>query len=163
LGLTASPSKSLFVLKNIIKEWREINKDTLNRSIRNLYKSKLVSTESNKDGTLTLFLTKEGKRLALAYNIDEMKIQKSNKWDGHWRIIMFDIPERLKKIRESVRYHLKNLEFYEFQKSVFVHPYECEEQIEYLIEFYNVRRYIRVAMANKIDNELHLKKYFQLN
>jgi len=60
------------------------------------------------------------------------------------------------------RYHLNQLGFYEFQKSVFVHPYNCKDEIDYLIEFYNLRRFVRFVEADSIDNELHLKKYFHL-
>ena len=75
---------------------------------------------------------------------------------------MFDIPERLKKVRETLRYQLKRLGFLELQKSVFVLPYECEHELEYITEFYNIRKYVRVILADKIDNELDLKNKFSL-
>ena len=75
---------------------------------------------------------------------------------------MFDVPELKTKVRDTFRMHLKNLEFHEFQKSVFVFPYPAGREIEFLIEFYNSRRYVRQMVATKIDNELHLKKIFRL-
>ena len=64
-----------------------------------------------------------------------MRINKPKKWDRKWRIILFDIPEKIRKARDVFRYHLNQLGFYEFQKSVFVHPYNCKDEIDYLIEF----------------------------
>ena len=75
---------------------------------------------------------------------------------------MFDISERLKKVRDTLRYQLKKLEFIELQRSVFVFPFECKDEIEYIIEFYNIRKYVRFIEANNIDNEIHLKNKFQL-
>ena len=92
-----------------------------------------------------------------------MKIKKPVQWDNKWRVVVFDIPEKIKKAREAVRECLKNLGFYEFQKSVFVHPYNCKDEIEYLIEFYDLRKFIRFIVAESLDNELHIKKHFGLN
>ena len=74
----------------------------------------------------------------------------------------FDIPEKIKKVREALRYHLKNLGFKELHRSVFVFPYECRNEIEYIVEFYNARRFIRYIEAYYIDNELDLKHKFDL-
>ena len=62
-------------------------------------------------------LTENGKRKALTYQIDEMKIKKAQKWDKKWRIVLFDIPEKKKKIREALRHHLKNLDFLNIKKA----------------------------------------------
>jgi len=162
LGLSGSPKRYFQILKEMRKEWKELDKIQLRRSIKSLYQSKLIKEKENPDGTITLILTKEGKQKALTYNLDEMKIEKPIKWDGKWRIVLFDIPERTRKIRDAFRYHLKQLGFFEFQKSVFVHPYDCKDEIEYLIEFYDARKFVRFIMAESLDNELHLKTYFRL-
>jgi len=162
LGLSSSPSRYFKVLKTIQKEWKEINRSSLNRAIRSLYESRLVGTKGNKDGTLTLELSRDGEKLALTYNLETMKVERPKKWDNLWRIVMFDIPEPLKKVRESLRYQLKNMGFHELQKSVFINPFPCAEEIEYVVEFYNIRKHVRFITAMKIDNELHLKKIFGL-
>lgn len=124
--------------------------------------SKLMSEKQNQDGTITMILTDKGKEKVLTYNLDEMAIKKPKQWDGKWRIVLFDIPEKMRKIRDAFRHHLNQLEFYEFQKSVFVHPFNCQDEINYLIEFYNARKFIRFIIANSLDNELHLKTQFKL-
>ena len=96
------------------------------------------------------------------YNLNEMAIKKPKRWDGKWRIVLFDIPEKIRKTRDIFRHHLNQLEFYEFQKSVFVHPFDCHDEIDYLIEFYNARKFVRFIVAESLDNELHLKKKFNL-
>lgn len=163
LGLTRSPKQYFRVIKEVRREWGEINHESLNRAIRSLYESKLVETKGDHNGTLTLVLSKEGRRLALTYDIDNMCIKEQTRWDGKWRIVMFDVPEKFKKVRDALRMHFKNMEFYEFQKSVFVHPYPCAKEIEYLMEFYQARRFVRFIVATEIDNSLELRRHFYLD
>lgn len=162
LGLSGSPKRYFQILKEMEKEWKELNRIQLKRAIKSLYQSKLIKEKENLDGTITLILTKEGKQKALTYNLDEIKIAKPVKWDCKWRIVLFDIPEKVRKTRDAFRYHLKQLGFFEFQKSVFVHPYDCKDEIEYLIEFYDARKFVRFIIADHIDNELHFNAHFRL-
>lgn len=162
LGLSGSPRRYFQTLESINNEWREIEKRALRRAIKRLYESKLIDERQNKDGSITIILTENGKKKALTYQLDEMSIGKPKKWDKKWRVALFDIPENRKRTREILRYHLKRLGFYEFQKSVFVHPYDCRDEIDYLIEFYGIRKFVRFIVADSIDNELHLKEYFGL-
>ncbi|MBU2109853.1 hypothetical protein KKB71_02815 [Patescibacteria group bacterium] len=162
LGLSGSPKRYFQILDSITKEWKEIDRRMLKRAIKKLYESKLIKEKENPDGTVTLVLTDKGKQKALTYDLGKMEIKKPKQWDKKWRVVLFDIPEKIKRTREAIRIHLKNLGFYEFQKSVFVHPYDCKNEIDYLIEFYDVRKFVRFIIADSLDNELHLKKHFDL-
>ncbi len=162
LGLSGSPRSYFKTLKAIEKDWKKINRQSLERAIRNLYQSKLIKGKQNPNGTMTMVLTIKGKEKALAYNLDDMEIKKPAHWDDKWRVVLFDIPEKMRKIRDAFRGHLNQLGFYEFQKSVFVYPFDCQNEIDYLTEFYNARRFIRFIIAESLDNELHLKTYFGL-
>lgn len=162
LGLSGSPARYFEILKSIGKEWKEIERQSLKRAIKNLYASKLIGEKQNPDGTITMMLTGEGKKKALTYDLEKMEIKKPKQWDGKWRVVLFDVPNNRKKLRDILRFHLKNLGFYEFQESVFIHPYDCEDEMDYLIEFYNLRRFVRFLIADSVDNELHLKTHFRL-
>lgn len=163
LGLTRNPKQYFRVLNEIRKKWGEIRNESISRAIHSLYESKLVTTKDNHDGTLTLVLSKEGELLALTYDIDNMNIKTPSQWDRKWRIVMFDVPEKFKRTRDALRMHFKSMGFYEFQKSVFVHPYSCAKEIEYIMEFYQARKYIRFIVATEIDNALEIKRHFHLN
>lgn len=141
--------------------WRDINKRSLLFSIKTLYQSKLIRQKNNKDGTTTFTLSEGGREVALTYNLEKMIITR-HKWDKKWRIVMFDIPERKKKIRDTFRYQLKRLGFLELQRSVFILPFECHYEIEYIIEFYNIRKFVRFVDAHYVDNELDLLHKFNL-
>lgn len=161
LGLQRSPKGYFKVLKAINSDWKRINKQQLLTSIRSLYKSKLVDQIPNKDGTVTFVLNRNGKEIAIRLDFENMEINK-HRWDGIWRIVMFDIPEKKKSTRDALRYQLKRLGFIELQHSVFVLPYKCQDEIEYIIEYYQARKFVRYVEANKIDNELDLKHRFGL-
>lgn len=163
LGLTRSPRQQFRILKNIRYEWKELDRKELNRSIRRIYESKLVHCISHKDGTIEMVLNREGKRVALRYSLETMKINNPVIWDKKWRVILFDVPEYKKRLRDALRFQLKQLGLVEFQKSVFVHPYECKNEIDIVIELYNARRYVRFLEATHIDSDLHLKKRFKIH
>ena len=162
LGLTQSPRKHWWILKQIPKEWRKENRQALQRAIRSLYTSRLVTEKHHKDGTTTLILNENGRKKALRFNIEKLEIKRPARWDGKWRIVMFDIPEKLRRLRDSLRLHFREIGLIELQKSVFVYPYPCDREIEFIIELYDARKHVRLILAEKIDNELHLKEKFDL-
>lgn len=162
LGLSRSPARYFKILKAIGQEWQDINRQALWRAIRGLYQSRLIKSVENPDGGFTLVLSEEGKKRALTFQIDSMAIPRPEKWDGKWRVVIFDIPERRRKIRDSLRFHLRQLGFFELQKSAFVHPYPCTDEIDFLVEWYRAKPYVRQLLVDKIDNDLHLRQKFNL-
>ena len=160
LGLTHSPRRYFQILKGIRKNWEAINRRALRKSIRRLYQARLIETRDNPDGSCTIHLTQKGKERALTYKIDEVEIPFMQKWDKKWRVILFDIPEKHKKARDALSRSLKRMGFYRFQKSVFVHPFECQNEIDFVVEFFSLRPYVRIIIGEHIDNELDLKRHF---
>jgi DNA-binding transcriptional regulator PaaX len=88
---------------------------------------------------------------------------KKEKWDGKWRMVAFDIPERFKRGRDALRHKLKNIGFRELQKSVFVFPYDCQKEMSSLVELFGLKQYVRFGVLELLDNEDVLKKIFELN
>lgn len=160
-GYSYTPQKQWKVIKEISKEWKKINKRELHREVRNFYRSKLVERKENKNGSYTIVLTEKGRVKALTYFIQNMKIE-NKEWDGKWRIVVFDIPEKIRRGRDTLRKKIRELGFHELQKSVFVLPYECKDEIDFIIEFFGLRKYVRYGVLNSIDNNSELKKIFGL-
>ena len=162
LGLSSSPKQYFRVLKAVARDWKTINRYALHRAIKRLYYSRLIDALDNPDGTTTLVLTAKGKNIALRYNIENIKIAPMKKWDGKWRLILFDIPEKHRRARNALALTLKKMGCFQFQKSVFIHPFECKNEIDFIIEFFSLRPHVRFVLAEHVDNELHLKKRFDL-
>ena len=162
LSLAMSRKRRMRVFKEARKEWLEINRVSLYRTIRKLYISRLVHMTENKDGSTTVVLSEKGKNKALTYNLEALRIVPMKRWDGKWRMVAFDIPEGRKKARDALARVLKNAGFYKLQKSIFIHPFECKDEIDFVIEFFNVRPYVRTILVSSLDNEIHLRKIFRL-
>jgi DNA-binding transcriptional regulator PaaX len=162
LSCTRSPSSYWRILKAMKNEWKEIGKQATEQAINALYESRLVKAKENADGTHTLVLSDNGRKRALTYKAKDMKIERPPKWDKKWRVILFDIPEDEREARDALRDHLTYMGFYGLQKSASVHPFDCRDQIDFLVELYDIRKYVRFIIAEHIDNEEHLKRFFKL-
>lgn len=162
LALSASPVGYFSIIGVIVKAWKEINRRALHSAIKSLYRSKLIDAKDNPNGSVTIVLTENGKKCALRYDIETIKIPTMKKWDGKWRVILFDIPEKSKKARNALAKLLQEMGCVKFQKSVFVCPYECKKEVDFVIEFFNLRPYVRYMIADHIDNELDFKRKFDL-
>ncbi len=112
---------------------------------------------------LYVSLSDEGKLLAKKYSIDELKIKKPKHWDKKWRILIFDIEERYRSKREMLRGKLKELGLYQLQKSVWVCPYQFQEEVEILRNFFGFNgEEMTMIIASEIEKERELKNFFNL-
>ena len=88
--------------------------------------------------------------------------EKQEKWDGKWRLIIFDIPESSHLMRDKFRWLLKRNNFIKLQASVFVSPFSLNrEAIKYLDET-GLKSFIRLLKVEEMDNDNDLKKKFTL-
>lgn len=108
-------------------------------------------------------LTESGRKKAGRFQIDCLKINKSKKWDKKWRLVIFDISQLQKTKREAFRGKLKELDFFPLQRSVWICPYQCEDEIELLREFFGFKtKDIRIITAEKIEDDKFLREIFKI-
>lgn len=178
LGMARSPKYQYRIVRGMIEGWKEIDGEMvatsesgsrdcggmrakqLRQTIDSLYKSKLVRRTEHQDGSVTLVLTDQGRKRALRYHLGTLKVPTMKKWDGKWRVVMYDVPEEMRSLRLELYHTLRILGFVELQHSVFAHPYECANEIEFLIEAYNARKYVRRMLVEEIDISEPLQKAF---
>ena len=149
------------LLNELSKRCRIKRCEPLTKSLSYLYRKRLVSV-TEKEGQQILTLSEEGKKRILHFNLDKMVIKRPVKWDGYWRIVLFDIPERKKQARESLRSMLKQLGFHQLQKSCFVHPFDCKSEIDFISELFEVSPYVNYILAKEVEGIATLKKFFHL-
>ncbi len=142
--------------------WREYDQRRLRQVVKRLVKRKLV-TIKEKNGDSIVTLTENGKKEILRYNLQKMKIEKPEKWDGKWHIVIFDVGVNKNHLRDVLREKIKNLGFFKLQESVFVHPYPCEKEIAFLRQIYHIGNEVSVFAATTLEEEDSLKRYFQLD
>lgn len=152
------------VVKEILDEYKNHSKSrrqAIRRAFNRLYNQKLFAIKKV-DGKTVLVLTEKGRKRVLEYKLDELEIKPTKKWDGIWRIIVFDIPENRKKERGIFRAKLRQWKCYPYQKSIFITPYPCRKEIDVLTKFYHINPYVKIIEAKNFDGELKVKKYFNL-
>ena len=146
---------TMFKPKNSYERQRV--KQTVNR----LEKSGYVKVRKQ-NGVETIKITQKGKRKVLQYDYNKLKLKIPDKWDDIWRMVIFDIPEDKKRVRNAINYKLKDLGFEPLQKSVFVFPYECRNEIDFVGEFFYVRKCIKYLEIRDVDDDRKLRKKFCL-
>jgi DNA-binding transcriptional regulator PaaX len=161
LGLASSPRRQYRIFGEFAKEWKKIGEQDVVKQIRPLARSKFLQIKKDQNGNVTIKITKKGTLKALQYHFDNMC--KMQKWDGKWRIVIFDIPEKKRVSRNALRAKLRDLGFKELQKSVFVFPYECRKEIELIIDFFSLQPHVCYGVMEFIDKEENLKNQFQLS
>ncbi|MFA6536756.1 MAG: hypothetical protein WC250_02155 [Candidatus Paceibacterota bacterium] len=162
LSLSRSPRQQFEILSEMADEWQGIRRSSIKRAIKSIHRDRLVSEIKSSDGSIRLVLTERGKEAGVLCNLDKLKLKVPAKWDGNWRIVIFDVPEKLKVVRESLRMHLNNLGFIELQKSAFIYPFPCFEEVSEVVNFYGAEKHVRMITASAVDNEESLKIQFDL-
>jgi len=131
----------------------------IKQAVSGLSKKKWVKICQKGDNEI-VEITEAGRRKVLEYNLDEMEIKIPKKWDGWWRIVMFDIPQTKKRARDAISFKIKKLGLYPIQKSVFVSPYPCKDEIDFIGEIFGVRKNIIYVRAKEIEGAPKLRSHF---
>lgn len=126
-------------------------------------RDKQLISWKEKDGTIELELTENGKREALHFNPEMMALPRTPHWDRKWRIIAFDIPESKRKGRDALREMMQELGATQLQKSLWVWPYECRKEIDFIAELFGVGKYVHYIVAESTTADSHLKSCFQID
>lgn len=146
----------------LLKQKRFFNKNDLNKTKRYLKNKNYVQFKKVDNNSFEMRLTSKGQRTALRDAFYNLKI-KPEKWDGIWRIIVFDIPNKNKWGRDALRRKLKQMGFYQLQKSVFATPYPCQKEIDFIVATFDVADCVRLIEARSLNDDKDIKDFFNLS
>ena len=99
-------------------------------------------------GKRGILLTKKGDERILRIK-QKLGLQPKRK-DGKWQMIIFDIPETKKKLRELLRSTLRFLGYEYLQDSVWVCPYDVEKATEKFLQENSLDPYVRIFLIEEI-------------
>lgn len=108
-----------------------------------------------------LRLTREGKKKVSSHRLDNKNSLVSPTWDGKWRIVLLDLPEKRKAERESLRYLLKKAGFVCLKNSAWISPYPFEYMFENIKKDLGLTTELMIIVSEKIDSESE-KEIFSL-
>ncbi len=97
-------------------------------------------------------ITEDG--LVLIHTIDKKR-------DGIWKIIIFDIPETKRQVRNVIRSKLVSLGFKKWQNSIWISPFTIAPEIEAEINELSKHFFLRLIKTSDINMTDDLEKMFE--
>lgn len=164
LTLAAVAPNAVQLLQYVIKTpaQRSAKLYYLKSVVRKMADSGLIVFTENNRGQTVIRLTNKGKKELKLYNLKHQSIPKPRRWDGKYRLIIFDIKEWKRGVRDNLRDWLKHLGLLPLQQSVWVYPYECQEILVLLKAHFKIGREVLYITADEIENDLWLRQEFGL-
>jgi DNA-binding transcriptional regulator PaaX len=109
-----------------------------------------------------LCLTPRGEAKLLRLSLEQLSNRKPRRWDKRWRVLIFDIPESSKYLRDKVRDTLRAIGFIRLQHSVWIYPYDCEDLVMLLKADLQVGRDLLYMVVDALENDDELRARFRL-
>ena len=159
IAMTLFPRSEIYRISNINDYY---NRRRINRALNVFLLNNYIQIEGWGKDTRIKF-TKGGRnKIKREAKMRNMELRNDGKWDGKWRLVIFDIPETKKKTRDAIAYKLKDLGFKPIQKSSFIYPYECESEVDFLKDYFNLNEEVSYMLVERLSNDKKIRKIFSL-
>lgn len=123
---------------------RNYSRSRVLQAVKRLRKQGLVDLIDGEK--LIMKLTDEG----LNFRIKEKIKTSDEKWDGKWRLVVFDIPEKRRAARDLLRIRLKDWGFRQLQKSIWISKKNCTEVLRKFVSNLGVGEWVMVIESDNI-------------
>ncbi len=164
IGLVAMAApNTLQLLKHVDPDWivKRDPKQRIREAANRLKKKRLVEFVRQNDRVF-LRITEKGKRMLRSLVLLETPLPRPKRWDGKWRLVIFDIPEKKRAIRGRARSIVSSFGFTRLQDSVWAYPYDCEEAVALLKAELRLGKDLLYIIADAIEYDMPLRKHFGL-
>lgn len=131
---------------------------SLYNALNRLERKNLVGRR-HQSGREEWHLTESGEKLVRRIKA-KLSYNKQQRWDGKWRLVIFDVPERIRDRRNLLRKELSTLGFYQLQKSVWVTPYPLPEEFLEITAELGLVRHSRIISADAIRGDRDIRAFF---
>ncbi|EKD64903.1 MAG: hypothetical protein ACD_50C00254G0001 [uncultured bacterium] len=111
---------------------------SLAQAIRRLRRNGLIEQEMDEQGKTILKLSELGKDF----------LGRKEAWDGRYRIIIWDIPEKKRRIRDLFRRRLRDWGFKSWQRSVWVSKQNVTDKLRKLIKDLDIESWVAVIESD---------------
>jgi len=102
-------------------------------------------------------LSEKGRKWIDHNKFKNLNFEPNKKWDKLWRIIIFDIPESERDVRDLLRNKLFDWQCTKLQQSVFITPYDCKKELQELAHALSSETYMHVFVLSNLDQDLESK------
>ena len=132
------------------------------RALRTILDRRYAKLTKQK-GRWVLEVTELGQKRIREIELESLAIARPSIWDKTWRIVLYDIPDDRRVQRDIFRDRLKRLSFLKLQRSVFVFPYACEDELDAIIQYLGISDYVTFFKTDSLGyQEAKALKYFKL-
>ena len=107
-------------------------------------------------------VTETGERLLALESMRKGNGQKPKRWDGRWRVVLFDIPERRRGVRNRLRVFMQEYGFVRLQDSAWIYPYDCEDLIALAKANFRIGIDVLYMIVERLESDKHLREHFAL-
>lgn len=132
-----------------------------NTALRRLAVQGLITFEE-RGGKRYARITEAGEQMLELESLREKNAQKPKRWDGRWRVVLFDIPERRRAVRNQLRKFMQEFGFVRLQDSVWIYPYDCEDTIALAKANFRIGVDALYMIAEQLERDKHLREHFSL-
>ena len=123
--------------------------------------AKGLVTFVEEDGKHFARITKKGE-LVFQMETERTTMTKKRKWDRRWRVVTFDVPEKRKNVRASLRRFMSEYGFVRLQDSVWIYPYDCEDLIALAKANFRIGADVLYMIVERLERDKHLREHFSL-
>ena len=163
LAVAMVAPNALQILKLFDKNKKKYNpKYYIDKKVQAMVKKGLLIMKKDKNSNRTFIqMTKRGDIQLKKYLLKDNS-QTKQKWDGKWRVFVFDVWEKSRGKRDLLRKEIKDFGFIQLQQSVWIYPFDCREFIELIKADLNFGKNVRYMVVESLDNDFLLRKNFGL-
>ena len=131
------------------------------RSRDRLLDAGLIRFEKTPTGTF-VEITSKGEQKIKKFYAGEAVLKKPTRWDGKWRLVIYDLKEKRKFLRDRLRITLASFGFVRLQNSVWVYPYDCEDLIILVKADFKIGKEVLYLIVDRVENDKWLRDLFNL-
>ena len=124
--------------------------------------AKGLVTFEERNGKRYARITETGEQLLALESMREASMQKQKRWDSRWRVVLFDIPERRRGVRNRLRLFMQEYGFVRLQDSVWIYPYDCEDLIALAKADFRIGADVLYMIVERLERDKHLREHFKL-
>lgn len=133
-----------------------------NTALRRLTAQGLIMFEE-RGGKRYARITEAGKQILELETLREKSMRKPTRWDGRWRVVLFDIPERRRGVRNQLRLFMQEFGFVRLQDSAWIYPYDCEDIIALAKANFRIGVDVLYMIVEQLERDNHLREHFGLS
>ncbi len=130
--------------------------------IKRLEKEGFVKIRHSSNGKIEISITQNGCTKILKYNLGTMQLIQKKKWDKKWRLILFDVPEKRKVMRDALRRKIKELGLLKIQQSVYIYPHQCDREMDFLISYFKIRPFVKYFTIERFNGDGEYKEHYKI-